>query len=315
MPRWVQVVLGLLLLSLVAGAACGVGFVAGAGLTGGGLSLGRQGVALIRVVGTIQGGEGEGLFAQEGAYSGRITSNLRRAQRDPLVRAVVLRVDSPGGGVTASDEIRNEVLRTRTDHGKPVVVSMGSLAASGGYYVSAPADRILANPTSITGSIGVITVVPNMQELLEKVGVSVEVLTTGSHKDATSGLRPLTGEDRSILQGVIDDAFDRFVQVVAEGRHMDPSQVRELADGRIFSGRQAKEAGLVDEFGDLPEALQTAAALAGISGKPRVVEYGRGFGLGLGGLSGWLRLSGLGSGLTILDRQSFGLVNYLYAVP
>lgn len=312
MPRWVQVMLWLLLLSVVAGAACGVGFVAGAGLTGG-VPLGRNGVALIRVVGTIQSGEGEGIFAQDGAYSGAITRQLRRAQRDSAVRAVVLQVDSPGGGVTASDEIRNEVLRTRTVHGKPVVVSMGSLAASGGYYVSAPADRILANPTTITGSIGVITVISNMQGLLEKVGITTEVLTTGAHKDATSGLRPLTEEDRRILKSVIDDSYDRFVEVVAEGRRMEPGRVRELADGRIFSGRQAKEVGLVDEFGDLPEALKAAAALGGISGEPRVIEYRRGFGLGLGGLSGWLRLSGPGAGITA--RESHSLVNYLYVVP
>ncbi|MBI4497448.1 MAG: signal peptide peptidase SppA [Chloroflexi bacterium] len=314
MSRWVQVVLALLVLAVVAGAACGVGFVAGAGLTGG-LALGRNGVALIHVVGAIQTGEGGGLLAPEGAFSGRITSQLRRAQRDASVRAVVLRVDSPGGGVTASDEIRNEVLRTRTEHGKPVVVSMGSLAASGGYYVSAPADRILANPTTITGSIGVITVIPNIQGLLEKVGIETDVLTTGPHKDMTSGLRPLSEADRQILQGVIDDSYERFVQVVAEGRGMEAARVQELADGRIFSGRQAQEAGLVDDLGDLPEAITLAGTLAGITGRPRVIEYDRGFRLGLSGASSWLGLAGPGTGLRALTGESLGLVQYLYVVP
>ena len=314
MPRWATVVLGLVALALATGAGCGIGFLAGAGVTGG-LSFSRNGVAVVRVVGTIQTGEGNGLFAADGAYSGRITSELRRAQRDPAVKAVVLQVDSPGGGVTASDEIRNEVLRTRTGSHKPVVVSMGSMAASGGYYVSAPADRIVANPTTLTGSIGVITVLTNMQGLLDKVGITTEVLTTGAHKDDTSGLRPLTAEDRHILQTVIDDAFDRFVSVVAEGRRMDPARVRELADGRIYSGNQAKDLGLVDDFGDLPEALRTAADLGGVNGPYRIIEYRRGFGLSLGGLTGLFRMAGSGNASAALGRESPGLMNYLYVVP
>ena len=237
--------------------------------------LQRPAVAIVRVEGQILPGDApDGLFGVGGAYAELITRQLRALQRNPAVKAVVLRVDSPGGEVVASDEIAKEVKRTR-EAGKKVVVSMGSLAASGGYYVSAGADRILANPTTTTGSIGVIGVIPNAQELLSTLGIQIQVIKSGPFKDQGSPFRPLTDEERAIFQRMIDEAYEQFVQVIAEGRKLDPARVREIGDGRIYTGLQAQQLGLVDEFGDLRRAIQVAAELAGIKGEPRLIDTRR----------------------------------------
>ncbi len=199
-----------------------------------------------------------------------IIDQIDRFKEDTSVKAIVLRVDSPGGGVSPSQEIFDEVKAAAAV--KPVVVSMGSVAASGGYYVAAPAQRILANPGTITGSIGVIMQFTNIEELLGKVGLKSQVVKSGSHKDIGSPVRPMSAEDRAILQSLIDDVYEQFVQAVAESRNMDPEKVRRLADGRIFTGRQALEAGLVDELGGYRDAIRVAAELAGIEGKPKVVH-------------------------------------------
>lgn len=190
-------------------------------------------------------------------------------KEDDSIKAVVLRIDSPGGGVGPSQEIHEEIKKLAGV--KPVVVSMGSVAASGGYYMAAPAARIFANPGTLTGSIGVIMEFTSYQELLEKIGLRNQVVKSGEHKDIGSPARPLSDSDRKILQGVIDDVHRQFIAAVAEGRKMDPEKVRRLADGRIFTGRQALEAGLVDELGNLQDSIEAAAELAGIEGKPRVV--------------------------------------------
>lgn len=252
--------------------AVGTGIALGAGLAARQRSV-RSAVGVVRVQGIIRGGDGGGRIAGAGAFSERIVKWLRQAQKDNSIKAVVLRVDSPGGGVTASDEIYEEVVRTRSEFGKPVVVSMGSLAASGGYYISAPADRIYANPTTITGSIGVITMIPNYEELMDKVGVKANVVKTGQFKDMASAFRPFSEEDKALLQSVLDDSYYRFVDIVSEGRKLDRATVRELADGRIYTGRQAKTVGLVDEFGSLQDAINHAGQLVGIHGAPRTVEY------------------------------------------
>lgn len=279
------------LLLLVAAVACGVGIGMGAGFARSGMpGFGRDAVAVVYVEGQIVGGDSRGLFDAPVAHSDRVARWLRRAGDDPSIKAVVLRVDSPGGGVTASDEIYNQVIKLKEK--KPVVVSMGGLAASGGYYISAPANRIVANRTSLTGSIGVITIVPNIQGLLEKLGVETYVFTSGPHKDESAGLRPLTEADRRVFQGVVDEAFTRFVAVVSEGRGLTPDQVREQADGRIMTGRQALEVRLVDELGDLPEAVRAAADLGGIEGEPRIVRYRAEGGLFAGGTEGIARILG-----------------------
>lgn len=195
--------------------------------------------------------------------------NLLDFRNDPSVKAVVLRVDSPGGGVGPSQEIFAEVEKTVAV--KPVVVSMGSVAASGGYYVSAPANRILANPGTLTGSIGVIMEFTNIEDLLGKVGLHNEVIKSGELKDIGSPVRPMTSKDRAVLQALIDDVHQQFVASVAKGRKMDPGKVAELADGRIYTGRQAKEYGLVDEIGTLQDAIRVAGQLGGIEGEPDVV--------------------------------------------
>jgi protease-4 len=207
--------------------------------------------------------------------SGVITSSkstiehLLDFRKDDSIKAVVLRVDSPGGGVGPSQEIYEEVEKTVKI--KPVVVSMGSVAASGGYYISSPANRIFANAGTITGSIGVILEFTNFQELLKKIGLKSQVIKSGEHKDIGSPVRPMTEEDREILQSLIDDVHQQFIAAVAKGRKLDPKKVAVLADGRIFSGQQALSFGLVDQLGDLQDAIQAAAGLAGIKGEPKVV--------------------------------------------
>ena len=190
--------------------------------------------------------------------------------KNQSVKAIVLRVDSPGGGVAPSQEIYEEVRKAAAQ--KKVVVSMGSLAASGGYYISAPASRILANPGTLTGSIGVIMEIPNLEGLLTKVGVKTEVIKSGRHKDMASVFRGIGEEEREILQDVLDDVHEQFIAAVVEGRKMLPGEVRKLADGRVFTGRQAVERGLVDELGNLEDAVKVAAKLSGIPGEPDVIE-------------------------------------------
>ncbi len=279
------------LLLFVGVVACGIGVVMGAGgrssFSFGG---GSDAVAVVYVEGQSVGGDGGGVFDAPAAHSDRIVRSLKRAAEDNAVKAVVLRVDSPGGSVTASDEIFNQVMKLRAV--KPVVVSMGGLAASGGYYISAGANRIFANPTTLTASIGVISIIPNVQGLLEKLGVTTYVFTSGRHKDTSAGLRALTDEDRQLFQGVVDETFERFVNIVSEGRKLPADQVRTLADGRVVTGRQALQAGLVDELGDLPEAIKAAAQLGGISGEPRIVSYRSG-GFLSGGAQSLAHLLGL----------------------
>jgi protease-4 len=203
------------------------------------------------------------------ASSKLINERIVRYKEDASVKAVVLRVDSPGGGVGPSQEIYEEVNKLAAV--KPVVVSMGSVAASGGYYISVPAGKILANPGTITGSIGVIMEFTNISELLDKIGLSNQVVKSGLHKDIGSPIRPMTEADREILQSMIDDVHLQFITAVSEGRGLDLDKVRQLADGRIYSGRQALEAGLVDQLGNLQDAIAVAGTMAGITDNPRVV--------------------------------------------
>jgi protease-4 len=199
-------------------------------------------------------------------------SELKRFGDSSSVKAIVLRIDSPGGGVVPSQEIHDAVQRVRTKQNKTVVASMGTVAASGGYYIAAAADRIVANPGTLTGSIGVIMEMVNLQGLLNKVGVEGVIIKSGRYKDVGSPFRKMEPEDRRILQSVMDDVHEQFIEAVAEGRALEVADVRPLADGRIFTGRQAVEADLVDELGDLDDAVRIAADMVGITGEPTLVE-------------------------------------------
>jgi len=216
-------------------------------------------IAVVRVEGVI-------LDAQQ------TISELKRYGENPLVKAIVIRIDSPGGGVVPSQEIHDAVKRIRDKHNKLVIASMGTVAASGGYYIAAATDRIVANPGTLTGSIGVIMELANVEGLMKKIGVESVVIKSGDHKDLGSPFRAMNGEDRHILQNVMDDVHSQFIEAVAAGRSLDIKEVRALADGRIFTGRQAKTAKLVDELGDLNDAIKLAAEMGGIEGEPRVVE-------------------------------------------
>jgi protease-4 len=221
----------------------------------------------------IVGGRGQsGFLAVEGG-SDAVISQLRQAKEDPDVAAVVLRINSPGGTAAGSQEVYNEVLRIK-ESGKPVVASFADTAASGGYLVACGADEIVANPASITGSIGVIIEVTNFVELYDKLGIGTDTIKSGEHKDMGSVNRPLDESEREIMQSMVDDIYAQFVDIVAEGRGLSVERVRELADGRIYTGRQALELGLVDRLGDQVDAIDAAAALAGIDSSPRIKEYG-----------------------------------------
>lgn len=197
-----------------------------------------------------------------------IVDALKVFERSPAVKAVVVRIESPGGGVAPSQEIYNAILKLRQQ--KPVIASLGGVAASGGYYVASACNAIVANPGTITGSIGVIMEKGNLAELLKKVGIESEVLKAGEYKDMGSLTRPLTETERQLLQQMIDSVHAQFIGAVAGGRQMDEAKVRELADGRIFSGEQARSVGLVDVLGGLEEAVTLAAERGGLSGEPRI---------------------------------------------
>lgn len=232
-------------------------------------------VALIHVEGVIVGGRGQGGLLGDGGGMDSVIRQIQAARDDETVRAVVLRINSPGGSAPASQEVGEELKKLRSA-GKPVIASMGDIAASGGYWIAALCDRIYANPGTITGSIGIYIPYANYEELFKKIGVHGEKIKSGPHKDMLSPERPMTAAERAILQEMVDDLYDQFVAVVAEGRKMEPDRVRRLADGRIYTGRQAKKLGLVDEMGTQEDAVNAAARLAGIAGKPAVHEVGRG---------------------------------------
>ncbi|MDH4227381.1 MAG: signal peptide peptidase SppA [Deltaproteobacteria bacterium] len=198
-----------------------------------------------------------------------INKKLREYARRDDVKAVVVRVNSPGGAVGASQEIYTEVKRLKEK--KKVVISMGNVAASGGYYIAAPADMIVANPGTITGSIGVIANFVNMEKLFGTIGLRTETIKSGEFKDTGSPSRPMTKEERALLQSVINDAHSQFVDAVSEGRKIKKEEAALLANGRVFTGAEAKRLGLVDKLGNLSDAITEAGKLAGISGEPRVL--------------------------------------------
>ena len=220
-------------------------------------------------------GEGIGLIEVKGVIldSEETIKQLSELKNNDRVKAVVLRIDSPGGVVGPSQEIYAEVKKLGAK--KKVVVSMGSLAASGGYYIAAPAAIIMANPGTITGSIGVLMKFSNIEGLMSKVGMKAFTLKTGNYKDAGSPTRPMTDQDKAMLQNVIDNAHSQFVKAVADGRKLPLEEIRNIADGRILTGEQALALKLIDKIGTLQDAIEEAGKMAGIKGEPQVIRPAR----------------------------------------
>ena len=227
--------------------------------------------------------DGSGLFAGLGervaivdvhgviSNSSEVIRQLRKYAEDSSIPVIVVHVDSPGGGAAASQEIYEEMNKLR-DAGKKVVVSMGSVAASGGYYVACAADTVVADPATLTGSIGVIFQFPIAEELMKKIGIRYEVVKRGEVKDIGSMGRSMTERERASLQSVVDDTYEQFVGVVVERRGMERESVLKIADGSIFTGRQAQQMGLVDELGNLQDAVKIAGEMVGMEGYPRTVK-------------------------------------------
>jgi protease-4 len=220
-------------------------------------------VAVVPVEGTIAPADNTLGGTQPTITPEGLADALRQAGQDTSVVAVVLEVNSPGGGVSASDEMHQSILDFKKSTGKPIVVSMGDTAASGGYYISTAADRIVANETTLTGSLGVIFQLTNFAEAADKYGVKQVVIKSGEYKDIGNAFREIRPDEREILQSIVNESYSEFVDVISEGRGIPEERVREIADGRVYSGSQAKDLGLVDSFGSLDEASAIAGRLAG----------------------------------------------------
>ncbi len=229
------------------------------------------GLSLLFIFGTrdadFEFGEKVGVIEIIGAIadSKDTIHNLKRFRNDNSVKAIVVRIDSPGGGVGPSQEIFREI--RKTSESKKVIASLGGVAASGGYYIAAGADGIVANPGTITGSIGVIMGYSNFQELLKKIGMVPVVIKSGEYKDIGSPVREMTKKEEEILRNLANQIHRQFIKAIAEGRGIEQSKVEKFADGRIFSGEEAKELGLVDRFGNLEDAIEWAGRMGGIKGK------------------------------------------------
>ncbi|MCX6018257.1 MAG: signal peptide peptidase SppA [Chloroflexi bacterium] len=230
-------------------------------------------VAVIDISGQITSGEDDAsaFGSTSSAASGPVIRAIRAAASDPNVMAILLRVDSPGGSVIGSDEMYHALRKS----GKPIVVQMKSMAASGGYYVSMAADYIVAHPDTLTGSIGVISEFTNYEGLYDKLGLKSRIIKSGENKDFGSPTVPFTADDEKLWQKVIDEAYDNFVQIIAERRGLPLDEVRKLADGRVYTGRQAAALKLIDSLGYYEDALSEAAKRGGIEGEPRVLLFQR----------------------------------------
>ncbi len=230
-----------------------------------------QGVAIVHIYGPIRVGDKASSWPGSLRGSDSIVKKLKELGDNKAVKVVILRINTPGGSVAAVQEIYAEVLKIR-EKGKKVVASMGDVAASGGYYIACAADKIMANPGTLTGSIGVIMMIENVEMLFTKIGIETNVIKSGQYKDIGSFARKMTDEEKEILQGIIDNAYGQFVCAITKGRDLDKDEVLLLADGRIFTGEQAKANGLIDELGNKEDAIKLAAQLAGIKKKPKIIS-------------------------------------------
>ncbi len=238
---------------------------------------GADKIAVLPITGLIapQQSEPNPLVSQAAASPEILRDQLRQATEDERVRAVILEIESPGGGVVPTDQMHRSIQEFKEETEKPVIVSMGSTAASGGYYIATAADRIIANESTLTGSLGVIFEYLNLAEAAEEYGIEQEVIKSGPYKDIGSATREPTEEELEILQAYVDEGYDQFVQVIVEGRSLPEGEVREIADGRVYSGLQAEALGLVDEIGGLDRAAELAGELAALEEEATVVRYQR----------------------------------------
>jgi protease-4 len=273
------------------------------------LSAGK--IAVISLSGTITTGSSS-LLSGSTITPKLVRDYLTEAEKDKAVKAIVFRIESPGGEIEPCQEILWEIERVKET--KPIVVSMGGTAASGGYYISTQANKIVALPTTQTGSIGVISAVINVEELLEKLGIQIEIFKGGKYKDMYWGFRELTPEEEDIMQQMIDEYYEQFIDVVAEGRELSREEVRDLATGQLYTGTEAKELGLVDELGDLNTAINLAMELAGI--ETAKVQYYQPPRLTLWSLLGLAdAIKARLSGLSAQDIVLLEILNHNYRQP
>ncbi|RKQ32949.1 signal peptide peptidase SppA [Oceanobacillus halophilus] len=231
-------------------------------------------IAVIRLNGVIQD-TSTNAFNTTVYNHNRFLKMIEEAGENSTVSGIILRVNTPGGGVVESAEIHDKIKEIQEEYGKPVYVSMGNTAASGGYYISAPADKIVAHPATLTGSIGVIMESINFAELAEQLGIDFNTIKSGEFKDIMSASREMTEDERDILQTMIDELYGDFVQVIVEGREMSDQRVRELGDGRVYTGSQAHELGLVDELGTLDDTIDMIKEELNLE-SAQVIEYKNG---------------------------------------
>ncbi|MDQ1271527.1 MAG: protease [Planctomycetota bacterium] len=239
---------------------------------------GENKIAIIPIKGILSNESAEGLFIEKPSIVDVVKQQLEQAADDTHVKAVLLEVDSPGGGITASDIIYNQIIKFKAVTQKKVVVYMQDIAASGGYYISSAADTIVAHPTTITGSIGVIMPLINVAELINRYGIKDNSIASGNLKEIGSPLKQMTADETAILKGIIDEMYMQFVTVVSTGRKLDIEAVKKIADGRIYTGKQAFEKGLVDQLGYLEDAINVTKKLAGLT-EATIVRYEKHYGL------------------------------------
>lgn len=238
-----------------------------------------QKIAVLEVDGVIQDVGEASIFQTAGYVHKEFMKQLNHVKDDNTVKGIILRVNSPGGGTNESAEIHHKLVQIREETDKPIYVSMGSMAASGGYYISAPANKIFASPETMTGSLGVIMQGVNISELAGKLGIDFTTIKSGPYKDIMSQYRDMTKEEKDILDSMLKNSYDEFVRIISEGRDMPETKVREIADGRVYDGRQAKEVGLIDEFGyqeDVIEQMKNDYKLKGA----QVIRYNASAGFG-----------------------------------
>jgi protease-4 len=236
-----------------------------------------------------------------------IVRQLSDHRHNPQVRGIILRIDSPGGAVAPAQEIYSEIMKLRADH-KTVYASMGTVAASGGYYIACAADYVLANPGTLTGSISAVMAFNNIEELTKKIGVKPNIIKSGKFKDVGSPLRAMSPEEQKLLQNVVDDVHLQFVQAIAKGRNLPLAHVHKIADGRIMTGQQALELKLIDEVGGLEKTIELLAKKLGIEGRPKVIEQKETI-----PFLDWLLQSSLSSGLVeTLMPSAYPRLQYLW---